>query len=455
MLNRCCYLVAALATTAAVADTFVPMTSDAVVKSGARYATVAPSYTEPLSPTVAPLKVVAFDFQGMTFSTTVSNTSSVDVVLYWHHWKPNYSSNMPHRLRIECTPMSNKDSNDHKNGAATATFGSVVWWLDTSAQSAGSTAPLRYAGCEQLDPTLQYTVALFHATEPNWNQLFSHPNAVEAVGFILSASPDAATSLSGSVVGASAGARRGAPVAAAPPVRGTGRRVEFLGDSITCGFCNLCRNPPFPNATGYALESYYDSWAHLTCARLGADCHTVAWSGYGMVENCCGGNTTLPMVYNRTLGSDSGSVWNFAAQTEPTPAGQSAWAAPQAVVVNLGTNDFFDRHKMPHLAEAYKREYLALLNFIDSNYGQRPYYFLACGPMSELYCDEVFAVINATATTFVDPAHGNAPRVHFLDQRGLVTPANLCCGHPDANADVTLADRTTATLQAVVPAFAP
>lgn len=55
---------------------------------------------------------------------------------------------------------------------------------------------------------------------------------------------------------------------------------------------------PFPFQD---LESFHDSWANLICDTLDAQCHNCAWSGYGMVENCCGGQTLASDIWKRTL----------------------------------------------------------------------------------------------------------------------------------------------------------
>ena len=104
------------------------------------------------------------------------------------------------------------------------------------------------------------------------------------------------------------------------------RRIEFIGDSITAGFCNLC---PVDNNPTYEVESFALSWPSLVSQRLNATYHTSAWSGFGMVRNCCGGSTYMPEIFTRILGSvvGVGNDWNF-----------SDWI-PDVVVINLGTND--------------------------------------------------------------------------------------------------------------------
>ena len=73
--------------------------------------------------------------------------------------------------------------------------------------------------------------------------------------------------------------------------------------------------------------------------RRQAECHYNAWSGFGMVANCCGGATLASDVWTRTLatvgaanasdphGTTAANTWDF-----------SKWTA-DAVVINLGTND--------------------------------------------------------------------------------------------------------------------
>jgi lysophospholipase L1-like esterase len=109
----------------------------------------------------------------------------------------------------------------------------------------------------------------------------------------------------------------------APPPLPT-RKIEFLGDSITAGYCNECQSPVHDANN----EAFGASWDFQIGQLLTAQVHTAAWSGLGMVHNCCGGNTTMPTIFNRTLASvniDNSWDWN-------------SWV-PDALVVNLGTND--------------------------------------------------------------------------------------------------------------------
>lgn len=232
-----------------------------------------------------------------------------------------------------------------------------------------------------------------------------------------------------------------------PPV--PSRRIEFNGDSIMAGFCNLCEDPievftptlsytghrvplhsPLVKADdygmnpwGYKQESFVRSWPSLVCNSLHSTCHTMAWSGFGMVHHCCEGEIHIPDIFPSTLGSDGTSpAWNF-----------SSWI-PDAVVINLGTNDGLDVKKRGARESRYMEVYYNFILNISSWYGTDTHFFLGCGPMSNDYCDYLHKVISRLR------AENSAINVHFLDHRNLMDQTNACCNHPNAAlGDITLA----------------
>ena len=98
-------------------------------------------------------------------------------------------------------------------------------------------------------------------------------------------------------------------------------RIEVIGDSISCGYGNEAKdqNEHFSALTENAALSY----GAVAARALGAEYVCVAWSGRLMWPK-----NTMPEIYDRTLPLDPGSRWDF-----------SRWV-PQAVVINLSTNDF-------------------------------------------------------------------------------------------------------------------
>lgn len=95
--------------------------------------------------------------------------------------------------------------------------------------------------------------------------------------------------------------------------------------------------------------------------------------------------------------------------------------------MNLGTND--KRHAgSPQFVEAY----IDLVKKAHQHYGDGLNVFLACGPMSNKYCDAVNQTLgNATAMGI---------KAHFLDQLPFLNGSfgQKCCGHPGADVDAAM-----------------
>lgn len=251
-------------------------------------------------------------------------------------------------------------------------------------------------------PAGVHDIRVFKATEADWNGGDPIPNYVTFNGF--------------TVVGATT--QPGTPLPT--------RKIEFLGDSITAGFCNECQVQSAGQVRFDHREEYDETWDHQICTALDAQCHTAAWSGLGMVRNCCGGNTTMPAIFNRTLATDSGSVWPW-----------SSWTA-DALVINLGTNDGAAATDPKY---HYVQTYTDLVNQASTHYGPNLNVFLACGPMSTSYCDPVHEIITAAAATGI--------KAHFLDQRGFLngTFGPACCGHPSVEVDTAMAKNGAAFIK--------
>lgn len=109
------------------------------------------------------------------------------------------------------------------------------------------------------------------------------------------------------------------------------RRIEFIGDSITCGYGVEVDDPKlhFEPAT----ENFCLGYSGLTARALDADYVAVSRSGIGMVRGYDGPRDgipadAMPAVYGRSLYLRSDSVWDFRRFT------------PDVICLNLGTNDF-------------------------------------------------------------------------------------------------------------------
>lgn len=105
------------------------------------------------------------------------------------------------------------------------------------------------------------------------------------------------------------------------PVPAPSRRIEVIGDSISCGYGNMAGSQ-FESFSPKTENAYY-TYGAIAARQLGADYLCVAFSGKKMWPD-----NTIPEMYNRTLTFDEGSEWRFASYV------------PDVIVINLATNDF-------------------------------------------------------------------------------------------------------------------
>lgn len=107
-----------------------------------------------------------------------------------------------------------------------------------------------------------------------------------------------------------------------PPAAPKKRRIEFFGNSITCGYA--VEDYGGDSGQGY-FENNYLTYASLTARHYDAQCHYTAKSGIGIMVSWF--PLIMPEVYDRINPQDSTSKWDFKQYT------------PDLVVVNLFQND--------------------------------------------------------------------------------------------------------------------
>lgn len=115
------------------------------------------------------------------------------------------------------------------------------------------------------------------------------------------------------------------------PVQLPERRLEFIGDSITCGYGNEVATT-HPELAPYTTRNSngHAAYGALTARQLNAQYLAVAYSGRGISRNFADApGELLPQMYLSTVPEDpTASEWS------------PSQYVPDAVIVNLGTNDF-------------------------------------------------------------------------------------------------------------------
>ena len=118
------------------------------------------------------------------------------------------------------------------------------------------------------------------------------------------------------------------------------RKIEFIGNSITCGYGNegLKKEEGFD----YATENHYYSYASITARNLEAQHWVVARSGIGAYRNYAGPKTGNPESNMLAQYEYVGYAWKPDLRKEATFLNEK-WDfrryQPDVVCINLGTND--------------------------------------------------------------------------------------------------------------------
>ena len=149
------------------------------------------------------------------------------------------------------------------------------------------------------------------------------------------------------------------------PVEEKKLKIEFVGDSITCGYGvdDENRNHHFSTQTEDATKTY----AFKTASNLNADYSMVSCSGWGIISGYSGDGLIkdkqiMKMAYDKTGFTYTG-FGKKSYMGQRLPWDFSTWQ-PDIVVINLGTNDSSYTKKDPAKCKAYEAGYVEFLKII-------------------------------------------------------------------------------------------
>ena len=224
-----------------------------------------------------------------------------------------------------------------------------------------------------------------------------------------------------------------------PPPPLSERTIEFIGNSITCGYGNesIVASDPFE----YETENHYLTYAQLTCRALGARAHVVARSGIGVYRSYGGPKTGTPdnvmtTEYEYTNLYDRSEQWDFSRYQ------------PQLVCINLGTNDLStNNYDVALLKAAYQK----FLKQVRSHNPQARIVFL-CGSMLN---GQELEIARQTLNDVVDEARRQGDqavyRFDFTPQTGDIRYG--ASWHPSVWQHQKMAAELTAYLRSLMQWF--
>lgn len=201
-------------------------------------------------------------------------------------------------------------------------------------------------------------------------------------------------------------------------------RIEFIGDSITCGYGVDDENMLHHFST--ATEDVTKSYAYKTAQNLNADYSMVSISGYGIISGyTITGNEkiiqkTLPQYYtkfgfsNNTFNNKSADAvsWNFSR------------FIPEVIIINLGTNDDSYCLGKSDREDDFSSQYVSFLKTVRA-YNPDAYIICTLGIMG----DRLYPAIEKAAAQYTSfTGDDNISTFHFTPQ--ILSDGYAAAFHP-------------------------
>jgi lysophospholipase L1-like esterase len=218
------------------------------------------------------------------------------------------------------------------------------------------------------------------------------------------------------------------------PPAGANRLIEFIGDSITCGYGNLGTSADLNNQDCFSLESAWDTYAGIAGRTLGAEVSIVAASGRGIIRNYDPTDTSarMPMLYARAVANAATPTWDFHVE-------------PQVVVINLGTNDISNGKGDP--AMPFRDAYVTFLQTIRAYY---PHTFIICTVAPLLNGSDLTEIQGHIRSAVQTVNTAGDTKVEAFDLPAQTSDKFACQYHPNVAENQLMADMLVPEIKAKV-----
>ena len=210
-----------------------------------------------------------------------------------------------------------------------------------------------------------------------------------------------------------------------PPVR----KIEFIGNSITCGAGMDASETPCGQGKWYDQHRAWMSYGPLTARALQAQWHLTSVAGIGLIHSCCDMGITMPQVFDKVDQRDDSLQWDFSRYQYQ----------PDVVTITLGQNDGIQD------STAFCNAYLNFIKKIRTVYPSAKILCLT-SPMGNA---ELTAVLKRYLTGIEGAARaaGDGNVYTFFYSRQY---SHGCGGHPDLAEHALIADELTAYLKKIM-----
>ncbi|KAJ4253422.1 hypothetical protein NW762_010580 [Fusarium torreyae] len=200
------------------------------------------------------------------------------------------------------------------------------------------------------------------------------------------------------------------------------RRIEIIGDSISVGYGLDGVSPCTDSAV---LQNNGKTYGAVAARALKADYSVVAWSGKGLTRNYASTppdtSETMPVLYTRYGANDKDNSFTF----------PKSWV-PDAVVINLGTNDFsYLGVRDPVDPKDLTKALVTLVKSINSHYSKAQFFFVSSPLLSDSYPSQADAQKSTNVQVLKDAMQQlSGVKTHLVDWPSQGSEAG-CDYHPN------------------------
>jgi len=218
----------------------------------------------------------------------------------------------------------------------------------------------------------------------------------------------------------------------------TQRRIEVYGDSLTCGYGILGKDPcPFSSQTEDCTKTY----ASLLSQSFDAGLSMVCVSGIGLLHSYGSDKVISPVnqykLLPQSIAADNSSSWNFSLYQ------------PDLVMIYLGANDFSTQPQPS--GELWMDYYVKYLDKIWGVYGRNKFpqkFALLCGAAAREHpwCDYVKQIAERWNSV------SQAPEAHVLNVAHIQKRPEMdgCNTHPNTEANRLIFENLRPKIQEIM-----
>ncbi len=204
------------------------------------------------------------------------------------------------------------------------------------------------------------------------------------------------------------------------------RKMEFIGDSITCGMGSDLTEITCDSAAWFDQHNAYLSYGPITARGLNADWHLTAVSGIGLMKSCCDLKYTMPDVVDKINLRDNLLNWDFKSYQ------------PDLVVICLGQNDgVLD-------SALFVDAYVAFLKRLHAYYPKAKFVCLTSPMADERLADAQKTYLKGITTAAAKSGISAVETFAFSKQYH-----GGCSSHPDLNDHTQIAKELSAFIETI------